>query len=51
MSSLRFVSIFCCLMILSFDMVKCEDEEQAAVVIDNDSGMIKAGFAGDDAPV
>jgi actin-related protein len=26
------------------------DEEQAAVVIDNGSGMVKAGFAGDDAP-
>jgi actin-related protein len=26
------------------------DEEAAAVVIDNGSGMVKAGFAGDDAP-
>ena len=26
------------------------DEEIAAVVIDNGSGMCKAGFAGDDAP-
>ena len=26
------------------------DEEQTAVVIDNGSGMVKAGFAGDDAP-
>merc|ERR1711942_523711 len=28
----------------------CDDEEAAAMVIDNGSGMIKAGFAGDDAP-
>jgi actin beta/gamma 1 len=27
-----------------------DEEEQAAVVLDNGSGMIKAGFAGDDAP-
>jgi len=27
-----------------------EDEEQAALVVDNGSGMVKAGFAGDDAP-
>ena len=26
------------------------DDESAAVVIDNGSGMVKAGFAGDDAP-
>jgi len=26
------------------------DEEQAALVVDNGSGMVKAGFAGDDAP-
>ena len=26
------------------------DEEVAAVVIDNGSGILKAGFAGDDAP-
>ena len=26
------------------------DDEQAALVIDNGSGMVKAGFAGDDAP-
>jgi actin-related protein len=26
------------------------DEEQTAVVVDNGSGMVKAGFAGDDAP-
>ena len=26
------------------------DDEQAACVIDNGSGMMKAGFAGDDAP-
>merc|ERR1712168_765762 len=28
----------------------CDDEESAAMVIDNGSGMVKAGFAGDDAP-
>jgi len=28
----------------------CDQEKQAAVVIDNGSGMVKAGFAGDDAP-
>jgi len=27
-----------------------EEEEQAALVVDNGSGMVKAGFAGDDAP-
>jgi len=27
-----------------------EDEEAAALVVDNGSGMVKAGFAGDDAP-
>ena len=27
-----------------------EEEEQAALVIDNGSGMVKAGFSGDDAP-
>ena len=26
------------------------DDEATAVVIDNGSGMVKAGFAGDDAP-
>merc|ERR1711963_930129 len=26
------------------------DEDAAALVVDNDSGMCKAGFAGDDAP-
>nr|XP_053655583.1 uncharacterized protein LOC128704467 [Cherax quadricarinatus] len=28
----------------------CDDEEQVALVVDNGSGMVKAGFAGDDAP-
>ena len=27
-----------------------EDDEVAAIVIDNGSGLLKAGFAGDDAP-
>jgi len=27
-----------------------DDDEQAALVVDNGSGMVKAGFAGDDAP-
>ncbi len=26
------------------------EEEQSALVVDNGSGMVKAGFAGDDAP-
>merc|ERR1739849_30741 len=30
--------------------IMCDDEEAAAMVIDNGSGMVKAGFAGDDAP-
>ncbi|ROT66116.1 actin T2 [Penaeus vannamei] len=28
----------------------CDDEDQCALVCDNGSGMVKAGFAGDDAP-
>merc|ERR1711872_699277 len=28
----------------------CDDEDAAALVIDNGSGMVKCGFAGDDAP-
>jgi actin len=28
----------------------CDEEQHTAVVIDNGSGMVKAGFAGDDAP-
>jgi len=28
----------------------CDEEQRVAVVIDNGSGMVKAGFAGDDAP-
>merc|ERR1712002_1311217 len=28
----------------------CDDEEQVGLVVDNGSGMVKAGFAGDDAP-
>src|SRR5690554_1195117 len=31
-------------------MAACEAEEVQAIVIDNGSGMCKAGFAGDDAP-
>ena len=30
--------------------LKMADEEVAALVVDNGSGMCKAGFAGDDAP-
>merc|ERR1712136_569506 len=30
--------------------IMCDDEETAALVVDNGSGMCKAGFAGDDAP-
>merc|ERR1712215_341664 len=32
------------------DSVKMCDEEECALVIDNGSGLVKAGFAGDDAP-
>merc|ERR1712223_489639 len=32
------------------DQIKMCDDEIAALVVDNDSGMCKAGFAGDDAP-
>lgn len=28
----------------------CDDEETTALVCDNGSGLVKAGFAGDDAP-
>jgi len=28
----------------------CDDEDQVGLVVDNGSGMVKAGFAGDDAP-
>jgi actin-related protein len=28
----------------------CDEEDNAALVVDNGSGMVKAGFAGDDAP-
>ena len=28
----------------------CDEEEVAALVVDNGTGMCKAGFAGDDAP-
>merc|ERR1711989_267458 len=31
-------------------IIMCDDEESAALVVDNGSGMCKAGFAGDDAP-
>merc|ERR1712126_433757 len=30
--------------------IMCDEEESAALVVDNGSGMCKAGFAGDDAP-
>ena len=32
------------------DQIKMCDDEIAALVVDNGSGMCKAGFAGDDAP-
>merc|ERR1712036_163327 len=31
-------------------IIMAEEEENAALVVDNGSGMVKAGFAGDDAP-
>lgn len=37
-----------------FDFVRlsnmCDDEETTALVCDNGSGLVKSGFAGDDAP-
>jgi hypothetical protein len=30
--------------------IMCDDEETTALVCDNGSGLVKAGFAGDDAP-
>ena len=35
---------------LGFNMSDDENDEVAALVVDNGSGRIKAGFAGDDAP-
>ncbi|KAK5981457.1 Actin alpha cardiac muscle 1 [Trichostrongylus colubriformis] len=35
---------------LNFNLAKMCDDEVAALVVDNGSGMCKAGFAGDDAP-
>ena len=35
---------------LSYNTVDMADDEIAALVIDNGSGMCKAGFAGEDAP-
>ena len=35
---------------MAFDRTSMADEDTAALVIDNGSGMCKAGFAGDDAP-
>lgn len=35
----------------SLESIKmCDDEETTALVCDNGSGLVKAGFAGDDAP-
>ena len=34
----------------SYNSYKMCDEDVAALVVDNGSGMCKAGFAGDDAP-
>ena len=30
--------------------IMCDDDETTALVCDNGSGLVKAGFAGDDAP-
>ena len=37
-------------LVFSLVLVAMADEEVAALVVDNGSGMCKAGFAGDDAP-
>jgi len=39
-----------CLPSISFFKAAMGEEEVAALVVDNGSGMCKAGFAGDDAP-
>ena len=52
MSSI-FISIMYIPILQTYSVVKMSvtiDEDIAAVVIDNGSGMCKAGFAGDDAP-
>ena len=43
----KFIYSFITLIKMPFNVY---DDEIAAVVIDNGSGMVKAGFAGDDAP-
>ncbi|KAG7251562.1 hypothetical protein CRUP_016705, partial [Coryphaenoides rupestris] len=32
------------------ESIMCDEEETTALVCDNGSGLVKAGFAGDDAP-
>merc|ERR1712198_380223 len=47
----EFVKSFCCFSTTQTrSATMCDDEESAALVIDNGSGMVKCGFAGDDAP-
>merc|ERR1712198_408148 len=47
----EFVKSFCCFSTTqTLSATMCDDEEAAALVIDNGSGMVKCGFAGDDAP-
>merc|ERR1712110_492264 len=41
---------FCLILIFTKKQTKMCDDEVAALVVDNGSGMCKAGFAGDDAP-
>ena len=45
------VLLYLCLFLLCLDILKnMSDDDVAALVVDNGSGMCKAGFAGDDAP-
>merc|ERR1712131_493240 len=46
----RLAASLFCFRASSLTFIMCDDEESAALVIDNGSGMVKAGFAGDDAP-
>lgn len=52
----QYVLIVCfngCFFVFPFlvsEAIMCDDEETTALVCDNGSGLVKAGFAGDDAP-
>jgi hypothetical protein len=48
--SFVFRLVLFCSPFLTLSCTNQSDEEVAALVVDNGSGMCKAGFAGDDAP-